>query len=158
MQKLKILNTRDIKRLKETLRKEFGYALQEGYVYLQNDKNRVFLVNKDMARINLNNLRIDRFGLYFAEYKNNQARLSKEGAQLLVKEARQNHEDLNNLVDLDQKETKDYFQGHDLEKDLGDEPKLIILQHKDNILGCAKYKEGKILNFLSKIHRGEVIL
>ena len=75
--------------MKETLRKEFGYALQEGYVYLQNDKNRVFLVNKDMARINLNNLRIDRFGLYFAEYKNNQARLSKEGAQLLVKEARQ---------------------------------------------------------------------
>ena len=48
--------------------------------------------------------------------------------------------------------------GLDLEKNIGPEDKPIIISYKNNILGCAQYKEGKILNFLPKIHRGEVIL
>ena len=89
MRKYHFLNSREIKKLKGILIKSFGYALQKDYAYLINEKERVFIVNKDLFRINLNNLIIDRIGLYFAEYKNIQIRLSKEGAQLLVKEARE---------------------------------------------------------------------
>ena len=62
------------------------------------------------------------------------------------------------MVDLSKEETKTYFLGVDLIKDLGVESRLIILKYGDQILGCAKYKETKILNFLPKTHRGEVIL
>ena len=158
MQKLKILNTREIKKLKEILVKEFGYALQEDYAYLINEKDKVFIVNKDIVRVDLDSIRIDRMGIYFAEYKNTQVRLSKEGAQLLVQEALENGKNVENRVKLTREEVEKYFNGADLKKDLGETNRLIILEYDGNVIGCAKYKEGEILNFMPKIHRGTVIL
>tara|TARA_Y100000310_G_scaffold333322_1_gene410636 strand:- start:416 stop:877 length:462 start_codon:yes stop_codon:yes gene_type:complete len=152
--KLKILNSREIKRIKEIVVNNFGGFLTEDYAYLQNEKGKVFVVNKDIAKIELNNLKIDKMGLYFAEVKNNQVRLSKEGAQLLVLQ----NEKLRNIISLNKKEVKEYFSGKDLEKDLDEKDKLVLLEHNKNILGCAKYKDKKILNFLPKSHRREVII
>ena len=157
MQKLTILNTREIKRIKEILNQNFGYSLKKDYAYLMNEKDRIFIINKDISKINLKNLRIDKIGLYFAEYKNTQVRLSKEGAQLLVKEAEKNKKELKNIIQLTETEIKEYFQGNELKKDLGKESKFILLKYKDDTIGCAKYKENTIINFLPKIHRGEVI-
>ncbi|MBU0460404.1 MAG: hypothetical protein KKH52_01865 [Nanoarchaeota archaeon] len=155
MQQLKILNTREIKKIREVVVAEFGGFLTKDYAYLENEKGKVFLVNKDISRIELKNLRIDKMGLYFAEVKNNQVRLSKEGAQLLYLESEGK---LSNIISLNNSEVKTYFTGVDLEKDLGKENKLVILEFNRNILGCAQYKERKILNFLPKIHRGEIII
>ena len=124
MKSLKILNTREIKKIRQILEQDWGYSLKEDYVYLMNEKNRIFIINKSLSEINLDNLRIDRFGLYFAEYKNNSIRLSKEGAQLLVREAEKNKKEPNNIVELDEKEVKTYFKGEDLKKDLGKNPQI----------------------------------
>ena len=158
MQQLAILNTRDIKKIKEAVIREFGYFPEEEYAFIQNENNKLYIVSKDIAKINLKNLIIDRVGLYFAEVKNTQVRLSKEGAQLLAEAARKKKIELTNVVELTAEETKAYFHGEDLPKELGTENRLILLSYNHNILGCAKYKEQKILNFLPKIHRGEVIL
>lgn len=157
MQRLTILNTREIKKIKEILIDNFNHFPTRDYAFLKNEKNRIFIVNKDISRINLKNLVIDKVGLYFAEVKPNYVRLSKEGAQLLALDAARKKKKLKNVVILREREVKSYFQGQDLEKDLGEESKLILLQHQKDILGCAKYKEGQILNFLPKIHRGEMI-
>tara|TARA_Y100000310_G_scaffold34190_1_gene32338 strand:+ start:1130 stop:1591 length:462 start_codon:yes stop_codon:yes gene_type:complete len=153
MQQLKILNSREVKRIKEIVVKDFGGFLNEDYAYLQNEKGKVYVINKDIAKIKLENLKIDKMGLYFAEVKNNQVRLSKEGAQLLNLQNKK----LQNIVSLNNNEVKDYFSGKDLDKELG-ENKLVLLEYEGNILGCAKYKDQKILNFLPKNHRGTVIL
>lgn len=160
MQKLKILNTRDIKAVKEQLIKQFNYALEGNYAYLQNEKNRIFIINRDVAQIDLDKLRIDRIGLYFAELRLGQIRLSKEGAQLLVNEARQrnNESKIKNIISLTKAETRAYFAGVDLKKNVGEESRLAILTYENDVLGCAAYKESTIINFLPKIHRGEVIL
>ncbi len=158
MQKLAILNSREIKKIKEQVTKDFGYFPVEDYAFILNENGNLFLVSKDITKINLDHLIIDRVGLYFAEVKNTQVRLSKEGAQLLAEEALKKKIKLRNQVELTAEETKDYFQGHDVQKDLGTENRLILLSYNGNILGCAKYKEKTILNFLPKIHRGEVIL
>lgn len=155
MQTLKILNTREIKKIRELVVSEFGAFLKEDYAYLQNEKGKVFIINKDIAKIELNNLKIDKMGLYFAEVKNKQVRLSKEGAQLLFWQA---GKELINIVSLNNKEVKNYFSGQDVEKDLGEDNKLVLLKYNNDSLGCAKYKDKRILNFMPKIHRGEVIL
>ena len=77
MEKLQILNTREIKRIKQLLGAEFGYALEEEYAYLQNQKGRIFIITKEIAALDFAALRIDKMGLYFAESKDNQLRLSK---------------------------------------------------------------------------------
>ncbi len=158
MKRFKVLNSREVKRFKAVLENTFGYSLKKDYAYLMNDRERVFLINKDLIRLDLDKLIVDRIGLYFAEYKNNLVRLSKEGAQLFVQEAKENKVKLNCLLELDKSEVKSYFKGVDIEKNLGEEPKTLILIYKDDVLGYAKYKEGKLLNYLPKIHRGEVIL
>lgn len=159
MQKLTILNTREVKKIKENLVRQFGgNFLEQDYAYLQNEKNRLFIVNKDIAKIELKNLNLDRVGLYFAEVKDSQVRLSKEGAQLLGQEAQKKNVKLKNVVNLTSEEVKKYFKGEDLEKDLGEENRLVLLQFHKDIFCCAKYKDKTILNFLPKIRRGEVII
>ena len=152
------LNSKEIKKIKESFLTEFGYFWQEDYAYVLSEKERLSIINKDLVAMDLKQLRIDKIGLYVAEIKNNQVRLSKEGAQLLAQEAGNHKITLKNTHQLSAQEVQDYFKGLDLAKDLGAESKLIILQHHDNVIGCARYKDGKILNFLPKIHRGEVIL
>ena len=160
MQKLKILNSREVKRLKELLNQQFGYSFQEDYAYLENEnKFKIYLVTKDISNIDINKLRIDRYGLYLGERKGEQFRLSMEGTQLLAQEAAENKIELTNVIKLTEEELRNYFQGIDLEKpDLSEENKLVLLKHKNDIFGCAKLKDGKIINFLPKIHRGELIL
>lgn len=142
------------------MNQQFGYAFQEDYAYLENvNKLKIYLVTKDISKIDINQLRIDRYGLYLGERKGEQFRLSMEGTQLLAQEASENKIELNNVIDLVEEELRNYFKGLDLEKpELSRESKLIFLRYKKDIFGCAKLKDGKIINFLPKIHRGELIL
>ena len=158
MQQLTILNSRAVKKIREIVIKQFGYFLEGDYAFLQNEKERVFIINKDLAKVETKNLRIDRIGLYFAEVKENQVRLSKEGAQLLAEEAKKNNQQLKNVISLDHDQVKKYFTGENLDQDLGEENRFVLLQYENDIFGCAKYKNKVILNFLPKIHRGEVII
>lgn len=154
----RFLNNKEIKLIRKLFLKEYGYFWPEDYIYVLSEQNRLSLINKDIIKVDLKKLRIDRIGLYAAEIKNNQVRLSKEGAQLLVQEAEKNKVKIKNILELTKDEVKEYFQGNDLVKNLGEQSKLMILQYQDNTIGCARYKEGKILNFLPKINRGEVII
>ncbi len=154
----RFLNSREIRKIKEQVIQEFGYFWQQDYAYLLNENQKLFVINKDIKRIDLKKLRIDKIGLYVAEVKENQVRLSKEGAQLLAQEAEQRHQKLNNLLELTKQELKDYFHGSDLNKDLGTSSRLVILHYQNEIIGCARYKEGRIINFLPKLNRGEVII
>ncbi|MEK6853284.1 MAG: hypothetical protein AABX64_01245, partial [Nanoarchaeota archaeon] len=59
---------------------------------------------------------------------------------------------------LDKEEIKLYFKGVDLKKDLGGKSRHVLIKYENDIIGCSKYKEGVILNYLPKINRGEVIV
>lgn len=155
MQTLAILNTRDIKKIRLLFEETYGAFFTGDYAYLQSKDGRLSLINKDIAKIDLQKLRVDKFGLYVAEIKGNSVRLSKEGAQLLAKGAR---DKLKNVIKLDSREIKAYFHGIDLRKDLGSEAKFVLIEYDGDIVGCSKYKDGVVLNYLPKIHRGEVIV
>ena len=81
MKRLNFLNTREVKKIREQVIVDFGFFPKGDYAFLKSDKDRLFIVNKDVAKLELKNLRIDRMGLYLGEVKPNQIRLSKEGAQ-----------------------------------------------------------------------------
>ena len=152
MQTITILKRKEVNRIKEYLLAEYGCTLKEEYVYLRNQRGNIFLLSPEFQKINLKNLIIDKTGFYFAEEYQHELRLSKEGAQLLAKQANPR------TVELTTLEVKQYFQGEDLERELGDVAHFVLLQYQGQVFCCAKYKERKILNFLPKMHRGEVIL
>lgn len=154
MQQLRILNSKEIKHIQQFLQEQFNAHVPEGYAYFQNNDNKVFLVNRDIAKLRIEHLILDKIGLYLGELQQHEFRLSKEGAQFVALHNSQ----LTNLVSLAEEEVKEYFQGLDLAKDRGGKSRFVLLQHQDQVFCCAKYKQGKILNFLPKAHRGEVIL
>jgi len=158
MQQLTILNNKEWKPFREMLVKQFGHYPSEDYAYLKTAKDKIYVINKDISKVNINNLIIDKLGLYLGEINNTEFRLSKEGAQLLGLDAQKTGVLLKNVVELDREEMERYFLGADLVKNLGPDNKMILLQYERDIFGCAKYKQGKILNFLPKINRVEVIL
>ena len=158
MQKLSILNTREVKRIKELLVKQFDYAFEGEYAFLQNEKDRLFVVNRDVARLALEHLKIDKMGLYFAEVKEGSLRLSKEGAIFPERCAQLDKKKIEPIVELSDGEVKEYFLGKDLAKEMAVDTRFVLLAYKGSVLGCSAYKEGKILNYLPKIHRGEVIV
>ncbi len=186
---IRFLNSKEIKKIKEQIIKQFGffpeyriamsnekadagvkndaghgdkqeYAFRQEYAFLLNEKEKLFIVNKDVEQVNLRNLKLDRLGLYFADMKNEQIRLSKEGAQFLALKAGEQgkRQELKNAVELNKEEVHDYFAGRELEKDLGKENRLVLLEFEGDVFCCTQYKEGKILNFMPKMYQREVIV
>lgn len=155
--RLNFLNSKEIKKLKLVLIKQFGYAFSKDYAYLENKKGKIYVVNKSISDIDLDKLRIDRFGIYLGERTFGEIRLSTEGTQLLSMNAKSDGAKLTNVIDLNKGELKLYFHGLDLEKDSG-ENRFILISYQNEIFSCARLKDGKILNYLAKIHRGTVII
>ena len=145
--KLEVLNTREIKAIRKLLDSQFGFKEKLNYVFLKNDKNKVFIVSEDVKKIDLDKLKINTIVLYFGEWRKKEFRLSLEGSQMIGPLAKKN------VVFLDEQQMKWYFEGMDLDMDLGAENRFVILKFREDFIGCAKYKEGKLLNFMPKEHR-----
>ena len=145
MKKLKILNTREVKRILALLKAQWGFAHKLDYVFLMNEKSRIFITNRDFARLQTEKLRINSVGLYFGELTHNELRLTIEGSQLIGPGAEKN------VVELTEEEEYEWLRGSDLKKKA---PKgFVILKHKTHYLGCGKAKNGNILNFVPKTRR-----
>lgn len=152
-----ILNSREIKKISNTLIEQFGASFGKEYVYIQNSKGKVFLITQNLTKIDFTALRTDRFGLYVGEIGKTQFRLSLEGSALLASIAQKQKIDLKNVVDITKEEMEEYFKGLDITKNVPAR-NLVLLRYNNEIFGCAAYKDGVILNFLPKTYRGTVIL
>jgi len=150
MQQLKILNKKEIKIILEIIKRQWDADFKEDYCFLMNDKNKIFIVNKDIAKIDFSRIRINNLGLYFGELKNNSLRLSIEGSQIIGKDAKKNILELNDI------ELESWVKGEDINID----SKLkgfVIIKNKNDFYGSGKIIENKLLNFVPKSRRLRVI-
>jgi len=145
MQNLTILNRKQIKKILQLLNKQFGFKDDLNYVFLQNRDGKIFFVNKSIGNLDLNKLRINSIGLYFGKLENDGLRLSIEGSQIIDDQAKKN------LVELNEKQVKEWIAGEDLE--IKDYSGYVLIKHKKDFLGCGKAKENRILNFVPKTRR-----
>ena len=163
MQNLKILNGKEIKIILSLIEKQWGAELKPNYAFLQNAKNRVFMVNKDISKINMETrenrrfsvsqkskisvkLRINSIGMYFCEVDKIGTRLSIEGSQIVGPKATKN------IVEIDEGQAKKWLKGEDLEIK-GNYSGFAILKYNNVFLGTGRFKEGKILNYVGKERR-----
>jgi len=146
MPQLKILNSKEIKEILKLIEKQWNVKIKLEYTFLKNNKNRVFIINKDIEKIELEKLRVNSFGLYFCEIDNMGIRLSIEGSQIIGPKATKN------IVEINSLQIKQWLKGEDLEVN-GNYSGFVIIKHKNDFLGSGKYKNGKILNYVSKSRR-----
>ena len=151
MPELKILNNKEIKEIYKIIEQQWVAKIKLNYGFLKNNKNRVFIINKDISKIDISKLRLNSVGMYFCEMDNLGIRLSIEGSQIVGPKAKKN------IIELNEEETKKWFRGQDLEKECKDCSGFVILKHKNDFLGTGKYVNGRILNYVGKSRRVKLI-
>ncbi len=178
---MNFMKAKEVKDLLGRIEKHWGCELKnfyKKYIFVRSEKDRIYLANKEVMHMDFAKLRVNSIGLYFAQVKEDQFRLSVEGSQMIGKIATKN------VVEVSQEQAKQWFRGEDVEEfekpsensqtphksalntdaknsyskpsvdvNLLENNGFVILKYKTDFVGCGKVKEGKILNFLSKIRR-----
>ena len=143
---LKILNKKAVKEILALIKQQWNADIDLDYAFLKDKDDKIFIINKDFAEIDLTRLRINSMGLYIAQLMPDGIRLSIEGSQLIGPEAKKN------VLELTEKQSKQWLKGEDLE--IKTELKnYVILKYKKDFLGTGKIKNNKILNYVPKTRR-----
>jgi len=145
MHTLKIQNSKEIKNIKKMLEEQFGYS-DIDYGFLINNKGKIYIINKEIANIDTAQLRVDTYGLYFGELKNDELRLTIEGSQLIGPHASKN------ILELTKEESRDWLRGKDLEIKTELKGYVLIKSGKD-FFGTGRIRENTVLNFVPKTRR-----
>ena len=164
--KWKVLNSKEVRVVVELVMRQWGADLSDirnSCGFLESSDGDIFVISRDIEKLDLENLRIDSLGLYFGQVRNPnrersigpsrnsdlgaEIRLSIEGSQIVGKTTTKN------IVEIDVEELRQWLAGNDLEKDYERCSGYVIIKHKSDFLGCGKCKDGKILNFVPKARR-----
>ena len=146
MAKLEILNKKKVKEIINQIKTQWGCDFSPDFVYLRNPKGKIYIINRDIEKIDTAQLKIDSVGMYFANLKDEKIRLSIEGSQLVGPKANKN------IVELNEKQKEEWLRGEDIEKQTNCSG-FVIIKHKNDYMGCGKIKEERILNFYPKTRR-----
>jgi len=147
MHQLKILNSKEIKEIMKLIENQWNAKLKLNHAFLKNNKNRIFIVNKEISKIDLSKLRINSIGMYFCEIDKLGIRLSIEGSQIVGPLASKN------VAEISEEQEKQWLKGEDLEFK-GNYSGFLIIKHNNDFLGSGKYTlDGRILNYVSKSRR-----
>ncbi|MEK6835610.1 MAG: hypothetical protein AABX55_01150 [Nanoarchaeota archaeon] len=143
MGNLRFLQKKEVERFLKKIKDQYGIEnLNLDHNFLQNKEGKIFIISKDIKKVNLSKLRINNLGLYIARL-DKELRLTIEGSQLIGKYARKN------IYEVNEQEANSWMQG----KELGCEKEFkgfVIIKHNNDYLGSGKYKDNKILNFIPR--------
>lgn len=145
------MNSKETKQIRNTIKKQWEFEDKLDYAFIKSDKDKLYIINKEIEKINFENLKINSIGLYLGELKNNQLRLSIEGSQLIGPKAKKN------VIELDKIDLKEWLKGEEIETIDKTKEGFVIIKNKNDYLGTGKVKDGKILNYVPKTRRLEMI-
>ncbi|MBI2133550.1 hypothetical protein HYU11_02610 [Candidatus Woesearchaeota archaeon] len=146
MLSLKILNSKQVKDIMRILHDRWGFEGRLDYAFLINNKDRIFLVSRDVGRLDFSKLRVNSMGLYFGEFKDENLRLTIEGSQIIGPGASMN------VVEISRKELFAWLRGEDLLREC-DSSGFVIIRSGSDFVGCGRYSNGVIKNFVPKTRR-----
>ena len=150
MKNVKILNKKAIKKILAMIKQQWNADINSDYAFLQDPEKKIFIINKEFAKIDLRNLKINCFGLYFAQIMPDGLRLSIEGSQIIGPKAEKN------ILEINKKQMQEWFLGQDLDIKT-DLTNHVLIQHNKDFIGTGKLKENKILNYVPKSRRLDII-
>lgn len=145
----RILSENERKEIEEKLNEQFGIKKIPGML-LKMGAERIFLFLGDLNEKQIIQLEetapIERIGVYFAKYLNEQVKLSMEGVDLLKNQITKE------IFELNEEQALQWMMGRELDIKT-DKQTLLVMKHKDYFLGCGKASKEKIGNFIPKNRR-----
>lgn len=146
---IKILSISEKKEIEKKLQNQFGIKKINGTL-LQRGQDRIFLYQGEFKELQIKILektsQVERVGLYFCKFQNDEIRLSIEGTHILKDQIKKN------IFELTEEQAEIWMKGNELNIKSGMNG-IIIIKYKDNFLGCGKASNEKITNFIPKNRR-----
>ena len=141
---MEVLNRKEIKRIEEVIREQFGVNFEFKDIVLKNKEDKIFLLSNDFKNVSVEKIRVNSLGLFFGRTQDGMIRLSIEGSQLVKGDK--------NVIEIKDEDVKKWLMGEELktEQDLKG---FVIIKNKEDYLGCGGVKEGRILNYVAKDRR-----
>ena len=142
---MRILSKDEIKKIEEYIERVYGTKinLSEYLVLMSGSKEKIWLCNKKIADLPIENWRVNSVGLYFGRFDRGKLRLSIEGAMIINAKK--------NVATI--KDWKEFVTGFDVEKfecSKCEEGQYVIVKWRKDVLGIAKYYNKKLMNVLPK--------
>ncbi len=145
-----ILGSREVKKIREQLIDQYNLSdFPKGVWVLDKKHKKLYLTTETIAKVIKKLKHMQRIGFYFGQLMNEGIRLSFQAAFEIAPLAKKN------VISINELELDEYMQGHNIKKKCDVENTFVIIKHKDYVLGCAKYKQGEIINYVPKEYRGE---
>ena len=150
--KLTLLNKKKTKEILALIKNQFDAEYNfDDYAFFKSEKDKIYIINREIDKIDFSSLRIDNIGMYLAHVKDNKIRLSIEGSQLIGLFAKKN------IYELNDQEAEQWIMGEDLETE-NTSNEFVLIKHNNDFLGTGKIKNNKILNFVSKGRRLKIVV
>lgn len=143
---LKILCSREIKELLGLINAQWDAGFKPDYGFLRSEKDRIYIISKDVAQLEFEKIKMNSLGLYFAEHKKGDLRLSIEGSQIIGPGAKKN------VAEISREKVLEWLRGDDIKID-GSFSGFVIVKHNDYFFGTGKFRQGVLLNFVPKARR-----
>ena len=144
---LEVLSKKDTKPILQEIKDQWDAVVDfDEFVFLKNDKNRVFIVKRDVFDIDVERLRVNSLGIYLCEIGKG-IRLSIEGSQMVGPKA------IKNVFEISEEQVQQWLRGENLVVKDKNYSGFVIIKHKDDYLGTGKIKDCVVLNFVPKIRR-----
>lgn len=146
---MELLNRRERIEIEERVDTDFDIDLAIPHHFIQRarEKIRIFtgqLSFQDLIRLS-KLLTIDNIGLYFAFVKENEFRLSYDASILYGKSSEK-------VIELNEKEARAWLKGEDI-ANRWEKQGYFLIKYNNDILGCCKAVQEKLLNFVPKERR-----
>ncbi|PLW79900.1 hypothetical protein C0585_05330 [Candidatus Woesearchaeota archaeon] len=141
------LNTKEVKRIRNIFLDNYNYEFDfSSYALCINEKNKIYMINRDVDRIDLDKVRINTIGLYLGELKDNEIRISIEFSQMIGPNAK------SSIIELNDENAAKWLRGYDLDLERSHKG-FVLIKNKNNFLGCSKHKNNQLMNFVPKERR-----
>ncbi len=149
---LRFLNSKERKEILKRIKDSWDADLEDDYVFLMNNQNKLFVVSRGIEKIDLSQIRLNNIGLYFGEITpRDELRLSIEGSSIVGKLAKQN------ILELSEDQAKSWFAGEDITIE-DNRNGFMIIKFKKDFLGCGKLANNTLHNFVPKARRIEAMI
>lgn len=141
------LNSKERKKFYQQLNKHYGYEGPRELALFEGGAGKIYAISKDLDKIPFTQMRVGQGGLYVANTKGDDLRLTMDGAMLFGEHCN------DCFVDVDEEQKNAWMAGHDIAYH-GPRNGFVLIRHHNRILGCGSVAHDKtIKNYVPKGRR-----
>ncbi|MBM3233992.1 hypothetical protein FJZ19_02765 [Candidatus Pacearchaeota archaeon] len=147
---IKFIERSEKDKIIEKLNEQFGIT-ELPYLLIMIGKEKIRAYSGSLSKAEIMELgrsvNVELIGIYLAKFEKDGIRLSHDGISLLKERITKN------ILEVNEKQASNWLKGNDIfieDKNLFG---YFVLKHRNELIGCGKLSQGRIVNFVPKERR-----